>query len=154
VRLQFGTVQGQVVIDQLKRWLPGRAAAIQKIADDARLGVEIELRSIKPAHSDSQRGLYWSALHEFGAWCGYSKREVENQLHDIICTEAFGQAGIRQFEIGGRVIEWPVPAERSSKDMTGRRREREQYGHLIDTLIRVAGEHGFAISDRRERRCG
>lgn len=153
MKLQFGTTQARIVLDQLKRWLPARAGAIDKLVGEARLGIEIELRVIKPAHSDEQRGLYWASLHAFGAWLGYSARETESLLHPLICVETWGQSGTRSFTLRGREYEWPVPAQTSSKDGDGRKRDRETYGALIDTLGRVAAEHGFVI-DNRSAECG
>jgi hypothetical protein len=152
VKLQFGSTQIAPLIAQFKRWLPARAKQLDKLLSDARLGIEIELRVIKPAHSNEQRGLYWSSLHDFGRWLGYSTRETESLLHAAICCEAFGQDGVMEQVICGRTYSWAVPRETSSKTTDGRKRDAETYGELIDTLARVASEHGFVIE--RSDQCG
>lgn len=145
MKLQFGSTQIAPLIAQFKRWLPARSKQFEKLESDARLGIEVELRVIKPSHSDEQRGLYWRGLHAFGQWLGYSTRETESLLHAAICCEAYGQAGVREQVICGRTYTWAVPRETSSKTADGKKRDAETYALLIDTLTRVAGDHGFVI---------
>jgi hypothetical protein len=148
MKLQFGTTQAAAVLEQFERWLPARADALRKIGKKARLGVEVQIAEIKPAHSDSARGLYWASLHQFAQWLGYSTREAEAMLHPLICAEAFGQDGEREITWKGKRYSWPVPRETSSKDSEGRKRDAETYGVLIETLLRFAAEQGYVIQER------
>lgn len=103
------------------------------------MGYQLTLEQIKPKQTDSQRGMYWASLHEFGKHLGYDARETEAILHNHILCCAYGVKETR--EIGGSRIE--IPNERSSKQ------NREDYAHLIDTLMRVAAEEGFYIEPSR-----
>jgi len=92
-----------------------------------RLVVTIKAQS--PAHTPEQQGLYWSTLHEWGRELGYSVKETETILHNMVLCEAYGVASYVEFK-GAR---WPVPKERSSGQ------DVEHYSLLIQTLMNLTG---------------
>jgi hypothetical protein len=145
VKLQFGTTQAAAVLEQFARWLPARAEQFQRIGKRARLGIEVTIAEIKPAHSRDQQGYYWLSLHQFGKWLGYTAHETETLLHPVICVETWGQSDTREITCRGRTYQWPTPKETSSKDSDGKKRDAETYSELIETLIRFAAEQGFVV---------
>lgn len=151
MRLQFGTKQAPAILDQLARWLPARAGQLERMAEKCRLGIELTVEPIKPAHSNEMRAYYWMSLHAFGSWLGYSTRETEAMLHQVMCAECFGQDGEREITWRGKAYCWPVPRETSSKDAEGRKRDAETYSMLIETLIRFAGEQGYLVAPAEKR---
>lgn len=151
MKVQFGTALSKVVLAQVAKWLPARALDLERIAKKASLGIEMTIVEIKPAHTDSMRAYYWTSLHAFGTWLGYSARETEAMLHPLMCAECFGQEGAREIRWKGRAWCWPVPKETSSKDADGRKRDRETYSALIETLIRFAAEQGYVVMPAEKR---
>lgn len=148
MKLLAGTRVLPDVIHQLARWFPARAADLDKLESQCALGLQLDLAPLKSKHSDSQRGAYWSALSEFGKHLGYSARETESLLHEVMLCECYGTSGAREIVTGGETYRWPTPAERSSKDAEGRVRDVQTYSDLIETLLRVAAEHGYIIDIR------
>lgn len=146
MRMMAGTRIVTDVIQQLARWFPALSAELSDIESKAVLGLQIDVSPLKRRHSDSQRGAYWASLHEFAAHLGYSKREAETLLHEIILCETYGTKEAREIVAGGQAYRWPVPAERSSVDADGRPRDVETYSELIETLMRVAAEHGYVLN--------
>lgn len=146
MKLMVGTRILPDVIQQLARWFPARAADLACVEEQSVLGLQMDLAPLKRRHSDSQRGAYWSGLHEFAAHLGYSKREAETLLHEVMLCETYGTKEAREIVASGQTYRWPVPAERSSKDADGRVRDVQTYSELIETLLRVAAEHGYIIN--------
>jgi hypothetical protein len=146
MKLQIGTRYLDDVFQQLARWFPARSAELAKIREACVLGVQIDVAPLKRKHTSEQQRAYWKFLHEVGRHLGYSARETETLLHDAMLVECFGSAGAKQMRVRGEVYSWPVPAERSSKDADGRARDVETYSALIETLLRVAAEHGYLIT--------
>lgn len=101
------------------------------------LGARVEIKPVKRAQTDSQRGFYWSALHEFGEHLGYSKGETEKWLHNEILNQAYGTKELKQF--GGSMI--AIPNLRSSKA------KRDEYSELIRVLIQFAADNGYHIRE-------
>ena len=145
MKLMVGTRYLDDVLHQLARWFPARAKELDAMREKCVLGLQIDLAPLKRRHSDSQRGAYWAALHEFGKHVGYSARETETLLHEAILAECYGTAGAKEIMVRGKAYHWPVPAERSSKDADGRARDVDTYSALIETLLRVAAEYGYVI---------
>lgn len=146
MKLLLGTRYLDDVFQQLVRWFPARSAELAKMREACVLGLQIDVAPLKRKHTSEQQRTYWKFLHEFGRFLGYSAREVETLLHDALLVECFGSAGVREMRVRGEVHHWPVPAERSSKDAAGRARDVETYSALIETLLRVAAEHGYLIT--------
>lgn len=146
MRLFIGTRYLDDVFQQLARWFPARSAELAKMRDACVLGLQIDVAPMKRKHTSEQQRAYWASLHEFGRFLGYSARETETLLHEAMLCECFGSAGVKEMRVRGQVHSWPVPAERSSKDADGRPRDVETYSALIETLLRVAAEHGFIIN--------
>ena len=120
----------------LRQWYPWFEKELLKLeADCAKHGLEIEVRAIRPKHTQEQQGYYWQALHFWGREIGYSAKESEVYLHSSVCCEAFGVE--RKLKIRGSVIEIP---KRSSSKLT-----RADYSLLIDTMIRMASQYGVTI---------
>lgn len=145
MKLLAGTAQSTLLLDQIGAVFPGRLDEIEQLRKRAALGVEITVAPMRRRHSDSQRGLYWSSLHQFGRHLGYSAPETESLLHPVICAQAFGVRDHKEIVCRGERYSWPVPTETSSKDADGRVRDVETYGHLIEALMQFAAEYGYVI---------
>lgn len=145
MKLLAGNPQARAVLDQLIDWFPGRRGEIEKVAEKAALGVQLDVSPMRRRHSKSQRGAYWATLHELGRELGYSARETEDLLHPVICSETWGVREHRMIRCRGEHYSWPIPAETSSKDADGKVRDVETYNQLIDTLLRFAAEYGVVL---------
>jgi len=89
----------------------------------------VEIKKNKPRHTDEQQGYYWATLHEWGKELGYTTKETEVILHNLVLCEAYGIE--KYIEYNG--AKWPVPKSRSSD------RNVSEYSELIETLKRLIG---------------
>jgi hypothetical protein len=149
MKLAIGTRQMGAVIDQLARWFPARETQLRRLQEQCHIGLQIELAPMRRRSTDAQRGAYWAGLHELGRHLGYSARESETLLHEVILAECYGVSGSREIRAGGKVYQWPRPAERSSRKPDGGPRDVETYSELIETLLRFAAEYGCVIEIER-----
>ncbi len=98
-------------------------------------GISVTIKPLTKAQTESQRGIYWASLHEFGEYLGYTKRESETFLHNAVLCYAYGVKETKR--IGGSVVE--IPNQRSSKA------NRDEYSELIQALSVVAAGAGFTF---------
>ena len=89
----------------------------------------VEIKESKPRHTNEQQRYYWATLHEWGKELGYTTKETEVILHNLVLCEAYGIE--KYIEYGGS--RWPVPKSRSSD------RNVTEYSELIETLVRLVG---------------
>lgn len=87
----------------------------------------VEIREQRHTQTPDQRGKYWATLHEWGKELGYTVKETEAILHNMVLCEAYGIEGYAEF----RGARWPIPKKRSSG------RNIEEYSILIETLERL-----------------
>jgi hypothetical protein len=116
------------VVKLAGKQLEQRVIDLRPEAADWPLGVDIKITKAKAAQTDSQRGLYWATLKEWGKTLGYSARESETLLHNAVLCEAYGVKETRT--LYGHVIE--IPRLRSSKA------KRDEYSTLLETLLRLS----------------
>jgi len=105
------------------------------------LGIDVDAKAAKDGQTNPQRKYYWRSLNAWGRELGYTVKETEMYLHNSILCEAYGVKECKR--IGRSIIE--IPNQRSSKS------NREDYSLLIETLILVAAETGFAIEPAERR---
>lgn len=148
MKLNAGTNLTVDILDAMCRWFPARRDDFNKLAEKARLGLQVEVTPIRQRHTTSQRGAYWACLNVLGRELGYSARETEDYLHPVICAETWGVKDHRTIQCRGEQYSWPVPAETSSKDADGKVRDALTYGALIDTLLRFGAEYGVVLEIR------
>lgn len=114
----------------LRDLFPSRADELRAIFRQAERGIQCTVEPLKLDQTDQQRGYYWMWLRNFANFCGATPDET----HEHILCEAFG-ASYHRTMLG--LMKRPIQRSSESK--------REDYSHLIETLIRVAAEMGFII---------
>lgn len=119
-------------IEVASTWQIQRDQISELLGNLTPLGIKVTLEHAKPKHTDEQAGYYWMCLTMFAKHYGTSK----DDMHNIILQEAFGSQ-----EIVTAKNVYKIPAQRSSK-LT-----RDEYGELIETLLRVAAFAGCTLPD-------
>ena len=122
---KFGPQQAVAAV----RWLA------EQWADEHPRGYEVTVEPVAEPQTLKQRGQYWSALHEFGEHCGYTRRESEVIIHEELLRSTFGVYETR--DLFGRLR--TLPRQRSANA------HRTDYSALIEALIRLAADHGYVI---------
>ena len=122
--------RSQRVKDALSGIYPDLSERISKLVDHADLGLEIEVHKKKPHRSRPQENYYRKWEREFAKFCG----TTQDEMHEEILCQAFGSESVEtKFGIKRR------PLKRSSKTSL------KEYAQLIETLIVVSAEMGFAV---------
>jgi len=130
VKLRLGSAIAQTVVDQFCKWSPRDAARLREI--EAPLGLEVEVKAIKPKRTVDQNARYWVIVTALADYVGMSKNEMHNEclseMHGFDLVEFRGSAHKR-------------PRGRSH-NLT-----REDFGTLMMIAERWAAELGVVWED-------
>ncbi len=79
MKIRLGTKMVGPVIDQFARWLPARAEALRKMADSAKLGIEVEIAPVKPRRTLEANARYWAIITALAQYVGMTKAEMHTE---------------------------------------------------------------------------
>lgn len=114
----------------LQKPFPQIADGLMEVVREARAGVRLSLEALQHAQTNPQRGYYHMWKNAFADFCG----TTPDEMHEHLLCEAYGSE-THHTKIG--LMKRPL--QRSSEA------NRVEYSLLIDTLIRVAADMGFAV---------
>ena len=120
---------------------------------DAKLGIEVEARAIKPRHTDEQLRGYWLLINDWlkQATAKGQLRGVDPEtLHKWVSSTHFGRI---ERELPDGTIDYiPLRTITSAwdEDIPGYRKKRltvEQFTDLIEFVYRTAAEGGIVLPE-------
>ena len=114
----------------LRSVFPDRSADLRELFRSAKRGIQCDLQPLRLNQTDEQRGYYWMWLKNFAAFCGNTPDEMH---HHVLC-EAYGSE-YKRTPLG--IMQRPLKRSSVAK--------RDEYSHLIETLIRVASALDFVV---------
>jgi len=122
--------KSQRLQDAISEVFPQQADHIRKIFAGAKLGVNLEISHKKKSRSRAQENYFRKWEREFANFCGLTQDEMHNEL---LCR-SFGSEDV-ETRLGIKIR----PMQRSDRSSPS------EYAELIDTLIIVAAQTGFAV---------
>jgi hypothetical protein len=127
VKTRIGSQASAVWLDQFARWMPSKADLFRRIAAKSPLGIEIEIKPVKPLRTLEQNSIYWKIIAALAAYVGMTKAE----MHDEVLSELHG---FDLVEFRGSIKK--RPRGRSSN------LSREDFSPLIEIAMRWCAEMG------------
>ena len=114
----------------LSEVFPQQLERINKLFEGAKRGVNLDLSRKQKSRSRPQENYFRKWEREFAKFCGLT----QDEMHDELLRRSFGSEEVEtRFGIKTR------PVKRSNRSTPA------EYSELIETLIIVAAEMGFAI---------
>tara|TARA_B000000437_G_scaffold191199_1_gene149666 strand:- start:247 stop:711 length:465 start_codon:yes stop_codon:yes gene_type:complete len=122
--------RSQNLCKALSETFPQQSEKISKLFNSSVLGVELQISKKRKSRSRPQENYYRKWEREFAKHCGLT----QDEMHTELLCRAFGSEEV-ETRLGLKVR----PTKRSSKISLS------EYSELIETLIIIAAEMGFAI---------
>ena len=114
----------------ISKEFPEHVADLLQLTRSAKNGITVEVAPLKLHHSRPQENYYRKWVRELANHIG----NTPDEMHNYLLGECYGREAV---DTGlGLMVR---PLQRSSTA------EREEYGELIETLIRVAAWHEFVV---------
>jgi hypothetical protein len=122
--------RSQRLKDVLSEVFPQQSERITALFEGAKLGINLEVSRKKKSRSRPQENYFRKWERGFAEFCGLT----QDEMHDELLRRSFGSEEVEtRFGIKTR------PVQRSTRSSPA------EYSELIETLIIVAAEMGFAI---------
>ena len=120
----------EALLTFLVRTFPECMRELNHVVTSARVGVEVEVKALHLDRTRDQENYYRKYVRLFAHYCGMT----EDEMHEEMLCQTFGGETVST-KFGPR----RRPTKRSSDTNT------KTYSMLVETLIRIAGDMGYAI---------
>lgn len=122
--------KSQRLQDAISEVFPQQVDYIRKLFEGAKLGVNLEISHKKKSRSRAQENYFRKWERGFADFCGLT----QDEMHEELLCRCFGSEEVEtRFGIKRR------PSKRSNRSSPS------EYAELIDTLIIVSAQTGFAV---------